>query len=291
VEVKGRKNQQYSKLKFKTIVQVARDLMDEHTVSISGENKKYFSFRHAGGDYLSNYAKIVNTVGRFVRAMLIASDPDAYRQEYLAKITKLIGPTATNPQKKKERLASQRPGNEVAAAGRMLSKLYQYALTRGLPALQHWSIGDYNADEAAFRLKRDSYIDGPVTWTKVTQPELLRFAQSLGLDQFGPNYQRRLLAALDGSDGEVWYSFFVSTVTVNSESKVEEIKKIYDLVEYINDIHNTEAKVDEIGTTKYLYVASAVVHVPVSNPQVQALFKALLAKYKALIAAQNTRKK
>jgi hypothetical protein len=68
---------------------VANDLSSSHSASISN-NKKYISFRHAGGNYLGDLQGISNTVGRFVNAMLIAADPTAYRNEYFAKLYKLF---------------------------------------------------------------------------------------------------------------------------------------------------------------------------------------------------------
>lgn len=53
-------------------------------------NGKYVSFRHAGGDYLNKMTDIANTVGRFVRAMMIAADPEAYRAEYVNKLLKMM---------------------------------------------------------------------------------------------------------------------------------------------------------------------------------------------------------
>lgn len=79
------------KIDFKKLTKIAQDATGFHTASISNSGK-YISFRHAGGDYLSDYTKIVNTVGRFIRAMLIASDPNAYAQEYKTKIAKLVSP-------------------------------------------------------------------------------------------------------------------------------------------------------------------------------------------------------
>ena len=73
-------------------------LSGRHSASISS-NGKYISFRHAGGDYLSDLQGISNTVGRFINAMLIASDPAAYRNEYLTKLAKLFpgnAPEANN---------------------------------------------------------------------------------------------------------------------------------------------------------------------------------------------------
>jgi hypothetical protein len=80
-------------LDFKMLAQLAKDATDDHEASISN-NGKYISFRHAGGDYLADYSKIAHTVGRFIRAMVIAADSEAYKKEYLTKLTKLIPDTA-----------------------------------------------------------------------------------------------------------------------------------------------------------------------------------------------------
>jgi hypothetical protein len=65
-----------------------RDLVDEHFSSVT-YNGTYFSFRHAGGDYLNNLRVVLDTVGRFVRALIIASSPDQHRKDYLTKLYKL----------------------------------------------------------------------------------------------------------------------------------------------------------------------------------------------------------
>jgi len=65
-----------------------RDLVDEHFSSVT-YNGTYFSFRHAGGDYLNNLRAVLDTVGRFVRALIIASSPDQHRKDYLTKLYKL----------------------------------------------------------------------------------------------------------------------------------------------------------------------------------------------------------
>ena len=52
--------------------------------------KGYIEFRSPGGDYLSmDIPDVINTMLRFARAMKIASDPNAYRQEYQKKLYKL----------------------------------------------------------------------------------------------------------------------------------------------------------------------------------------------------------
>jgi hypothetical protein len=81
-------------LHTKMLQQIAQSSTSDHVASISN-NGKYISFRHAGGNYLQDYQGIFNVVGRFVRAMIIAADPNAYAQEYKTKLAKLIS-TAKN---------------------------------------------------------------------------------------------------------------------------------------------------------------------------------------------------
>jgi hypothetical protein len=73
---------------YKMLNDIIKNHTEGHTASIS-YNGKYISFRHAGGDYLSDYNKVYNTVGRFVRAMIIASDPNLYKREYQEKLAKI----------------------------------------------------------------------------------------------------------------------------------------------------------------------------------------------------------
>lgn len=84
-----------TKIKLGAIQKIAQDISKQHTASISYDGK-YVSFRQVGGDYLNDYQQIVNVVGRFVRAMVIAADPNAYRKEYLAAVAKLAMPAAAN---------------------------------------------------------------------------------------------------------------------------------------------------------------------------------------------------
>jgi hypothetical protein len=101
---------------MKKLTALAKDATRGHTDSISN-NGKYFSFRHAGGNYLADFAGIYNSVGRFIRAMIIASDPNLYRQEYLAKLAKLTGG----------------PENTVPTAD--TDKMIQYLRTQGVPVV------------------------------------------------------------------------------------------------------------------------------------------------------------
>lgn len=101
-----------SELKLELIQRIAKDISRSHTASISSENSKYISFRHTGGDYLADYQGIVDVVGRFVRAMVIAADPTAYRNEYLAAVAKLVAPAvaAQNPSIDKDIARVQQEG-------------------------------------------------------------------------------------------------------------------------------------------------------------------------------------
>jgi hypothetical protein len=103
-------------LDVKSLQRIAQDATGDHTASISN-NGKYISFRHAGGDYLQNYTSIFNVVGRFIRAMIIASDPTLYAQEYQTKLAKLAG---TSP----------------AASQNAVPAMVQYIRTNGMPVIQ-----------------------------------------------------------------------------------------------------------------------------------------------------------
>lgn len=87
---------------MRTLVDLAKAHTGGHYSSISTDNNgKYISFRSAGGDYLNQYQDVINIVGRFVQAMIIASDSELYKKEYIKKLTQLVGaPANTTPQNK-----------------------------------------------------------------------------------------------------------------------------------------------------------------------------------------------
>ena len=103
-------------LDVKSLQRIAQQATGDHTASISN-NGKYISFRHAGGDYLQNYTSVFNVVGRFIRAMIIASDPTLYAQEYQTKLAKLAG---TGP----------------AASPSTVPTMLQSIRTQGMPVIQ-----------------------------------------------------------------------------------------------------------------------------------------------------------
>lgn len=72
-----------------------------HDISINMK-KDYIEFRSAGGqDYTIDVNSIIATMLRYARAMAIAADPEAEKQEYAKKLYKLI-----NPQFKRSNLFS-----------------------------------------------------------------------------------------------------------------------------------------------------------------------------------------
>ena len=65
---------------------------------VSINNKQgYIEFRGPGGDWLGdNFDKVENTLLRMVVALDAACDPQKYRQEYLTKLYKMLGPKGEN---------------------------------------------------------------------------------------------------------------------------------------------------------------------------------------------------
>jgi hypothetical protein len=77
----------------------ARNIASDHFSSINLTSSGYISFRQVGGDYLTNIGDAMIALKNFIRAMIIASDPDAYKDEYLAKLIKIAGYSEPNTAK------------------------------------------------------------------------------------------------------------------------------------------------------------------------------------------------
>lgn len=115
------------KFELDLLQKIAQGITRSHYASVSNGGK-YVSFRHAGGDYLNQYQEVVNTVGRFIRAMIIAADPNAYKQEYLKKLSTIFQfqPTAQFP--------SQHATNTPASSRlMMLKRAFDMLRQQGLP--------------------------------------------------------------------------------------------------------------------------------------------------------------
>lgn len=134
--------------------QIATSVSSNHTASISS-NGKWISFRHAGGNYLKDYTEIFNVVGRFVRAVIIASDPTMYQQEYKAAVAKLVTP---------------------AAKMDSLQSTLNYISTKGVPAMEI-----HMASKS-----RATTIDVKKQFQKVKN-EYYSLEKMIGQGAFGPN--------------------------------------------------------------------------------------------------------
>ena len=84
-------------LAHKTIVDYIKPKRDDHYLSVNIRNE-YIEFRAAGGNYLEDKDKILNTIYRYIRAMSIAADPKAEQHEYVKKLYKIL--TSSNESNK-----------------------------------------------------------------------------------------------------------------------------------------------------------------------------------------------
>jgi hypothetical protein len=113
--------EQSSTIDLNMLKKVAEDISGGHTVSISN-NGNYISFRHAGDDYLQNNKDVMDVIGRFVRSMIIASDPEAYKQDYLKKLYQLTA-------------ASGGHTKQLIASGDIALQSLQDIRTNGVPTI------------------------------------------------------------------------------------------------------------------------------------------------------------
>lgn len=83
------------------ILDAAKGLARDHFSSVNITSSGYVSFRHAGGNYLSDVSSIMIVLRNFVRAMVLAANPEIGKEQYLAKLLRLIPepdtPSAATP--------------------------------------------------------------------------------------------------------------------------------------------------------------------------------------------------
>lgn len=144
---------------------VVKSISRDHFSSINF-NGKYFSFRHAGGDYLKKPEEIFNTVGRFVRALLIASDPDAERQEYLKKLSKF------------SELVLKKPADRIQDRSR-IRELMQTIRTDGVYGMECYFVNEKPdmLTSEAFKNLVESQKDGIWTWRAGTDQDIAAFTE------------------------------------------------------------------------------------------------------------------
>ena len=252
---------------FKVLEKVAKESQEHHTASISN-NGKYISFRHAGGNYLADYKKVVDTVGRFVRAMLIASDPNAYRQEYLSKLSLLVN---------QRNQATTRPNNVLQA----VTNIYRDILANGLVVLNRYAYGDVPPSKAkpainSYFKKQDAIIQ-PIA---VSELRTTLDNSTLG---------KEITNSYDFNAATKAYAIsnirqILSVPTINNVSTPAELAFL--LVQYMK-LRKTE-KVEPVDIMSWrgeLYVVQIPVVLSPSDPQVTEVLRALSNRYKQLANA------
>lgn len=85
---------QLAKLKQGLVNEVSKDLLKGNDSKFVSVNMRpgYIEFRGMGNDYIDHPEVIENTILRYIRAYAVAADPQAERQEYFKKLSKLLNP-------------------------------------------------------------------------------------------------------------------------------------------------------------------------------------------------------
>ncbi len=217
------KRKQSTTINFDLLKRIATNVSSNHTASISS-NGKWISFRHAGGNYLKDYNEIFNVVGRFVRAVIIASDPTMYQQEYKAAVAKLVTPANNN-------------------TGSIEATL-NYISTKGVPVMEIDMVSK----------SRAATIDMKKQFQKV-QNEVYQIGVMFRRNNFNPNQisftpssadakQKLVAAASPAGPFKTWVTaapidrFF--TIRIVPES-AEQLKVITELV-FGRGVHTTEGR-------------------------------------------------
>ena len=152
---------------------IAKDVSSAHVASISS-NGKWISFRHTGGNYLKDYNEIFNVVGRFVRAVIIASDPTMYVQEYKAAVAKMAAPK-----------------DSVSGA---LATTLNYLSTKGMPVLEI-SIADISTKADTINIPKlfKKICSSSYSLPGTIPPDQLEFVQN------GAEAKQKMVAAANPS--------------------------------------------------------------------------------------------
>ena len=261
---------------FEILQRVAAGVQSAHTASISN-NGKYISFRHAGGNYLADYSKIVNTIGRFIRAMLIASDPDAYRQEYLTKLSQLLG------------TAGQLPGAQSQASATRLSSaitaLYLDIKANGLAADRMYAVTDMTPSAALTRIQKYLQQHFPAQAAS-TQIQHVKTKQLLTQVQNTPVYR-----SIDQYDEDEYRNAFVITplplLTVAQVQQATTLEQLANIIaEYFKARGTAEPNENDISHS-WRYTLALIrdrVQLPPGDSSGLNVMRALIEQYKKLSA-------
>jgi hypothetical protein len=137
------------------------DLAAEHMSSVN-YNGKYFSFRQAGGDYLNNLRAVLDTVGRFVRALIIASSPDQHRKDYLSKLYKL-----------REKGADEKPPvSDIEQAREQIRQLKAEGASVARTYFFKFGEGTVKGFKESIQLRYSNYS---ISWAPATEDDVKKF--------------------------------------------------------------------------------------------------------------------
>jgi len=210
----------------------------QHTASIS-YNGKYISFRHAGGNYLADFSGIYNTAGRFIRAMIIASDPNLYANEYKTKLVKLAG---DKPEITSDTTAST-AANFIRTKGLPVLKFYIWNVSRS-KTVEDIVKQQFGKQYTVSNIETNSNLAKTKLVAKFRNEDRKKKAQDTAVDKF-------------------------YTVTL-----VPQIKSIARLISV--DISAGVNTVESNSYTTWAYYALDREMLPANNPQAQAILKQVL---------------
>ena len=233
-------------LDVKSLQRIAQAATGDHTASISN-NGKYISFRHAGGNYLQDYTSVFNVVGRFIRAMIIASDPAMYAQEYQTKLAKLAG---TSP----------------AASPSTVPTMLQSIRTQGMPVIQ-LDVMRFGKKRTPLNLAMDA-MDGysAIANNNVTVTGGGDATRSVLAAKAPTDYQRKLIAKASAD------SFFSMLIVPQSLREVE----IFSKLQIASNTMTIEKRGSWEDSGLALYTKSML---PVTDPRTIAFVKRLWAEH------------
>ena len=228
---------------------VAEKFVSNHTASINVTDN-YVSFRHVGADYLNKPEDVLNVLGRFVRAMIIASDPNAYKNEYLTKISKLFNNTIPI-----------KPINYNTITKQKLIELYKTMKYKGLPYIVSDMIYDKNwqQDTIVDVIHRDLsiYFKTAFNWSECFNFFIDDNCKPETLAEFNKDHPE-----LAGIKLKQFQSVCTPTVTSGVTLKV---------ADFVNTVEKHKEKfsspIDHINTNKY-YIKSYLMYLPKDHARV-----------------------
>ena len=208
-EVKSHSNRTQEEM-MKMLPRIAHNISSNHFASIN-YNGKYVSFRSAGNDYLNNPEGIINTLGRFVRAMIIASDPTAYKEEYLKKLYQLTYVPTTTPNAWQAIMKYRETGVPAirincvtldTEKGFSKNSIIERAIRRGLINTDGWSAPMYVADPSQWANNVDIQI--------LLGNEDIKSEMLAGTNGFGPETTEKLV----NTPANQYYSIMIYPKTI-----------------------------------------------------------------------------